>query len=141
MFLIPVLQKIRRPFEELEEHCTMTEIHNAQISSDNRFKSFPYLHFRSDNFRFQVSKPIWLLGVGLHGPYTPDNENLHNLRIHIKIFEPLNQQFKLLASRIKECRVKIPSVILPVFLEKPVKLWPSSKTGYFINHLKRFHSC
>ena len=112
---------------------TMAELENTQISSDSKLKSFPNLHFRSDNFHFQVSESVWLLGFGFHGPYTPGSVNLHNLKIHIKLLEPLNQHSKLLAYRTKECRVKIPQVILPVFFDKPIKLWPSPTTGYFNN--------
>ena len=125
------LQKIRRPYEDLKENYTKEQMESTQISSDSKLKSFPYLHYRSDNFRFRVSKPIWILGLGFHGPYTPSNVNLHNLRIHIKILDPLNQHSKLLATRTKECRVKIPHVILPIFFDKPVKIWPSSVSGYF----------
>ena len=60
---------------------------NTQVSSDTKLKSFPYLHYRSDNFRFHVSKPIWLLGFGFHGPHTPSNVNLHNLKIHIEVLD------------------------------------------------------
>merc|ERR1712141_960014 len=123
--------KIRRPYEDLKENFTMNPMEHTQISSDSKLKSFPYLHYRSDNFRFHVSKPIWLLGVGFHGPYTPSNVNLHNLKIHIKILDPLNQHSKLLANRTKECRVKIPHVILPIFFDKPIKLWLSFNLGYF----------
>ena len=127
------LQKIRRPYKDLEEIYTIAEMENTQISSDSKLKSFPYLHFRSDNFHFHVSKPIWLLGFGFHGPHTPGNVTLHNLRIHIKLLKSLNEHSKLLAYRTKECHVKIPQVILPIFFDKPVKLWPSSKPGYFKN--------
>ena len=111
---------------------------NTQVSSDTKLKSFPYLHYRSDNFRFHVSKPIWLLGFGFHGPHTPSNVNLHNLKIHIEVLDedsPSDHRHsKLLANRTKECRVKIPRVVLPIFFDKPVKIWSSSKTGYFNYH-------
>ena len=125
------MQKIRRPYEDLKENYTIEQMESTQISSDSKLKSFPYLHYRSDNFRFRVSKPIWVLGFGFHGPYTPSNVNLHNLEIHMKILDPLNQHSKLLANRTKECRVKIPHVILPIFFDKPVKIEPSSASGYF----------
>ena len=104
---------------------------SSQVSSDSKLKSFPYLHYRSDNFRFHISKPIWLLGFGFHGPYTPSNVTLHDLKIHIKILDPLNPDLKILAHRTKECPVKIPHVVLPIFFDKPVKLWPHSEIRYF----------
>ena len=107
---------------------------SSHISSDSKLKSFPYLHYQCDNFRIHVSKPIWILGFGFHGPYTPSNVSLHNLKIHIKIFEePLNQHSILLSSRTKDCKVKIPHVILPIFFDKPVKLLPCTDPGYFNN--------
>ena len=130
-YLNPSLQKIRRPYEDPEETYTIEQMESTQISSDSKLKSFPYLHFRSDNFRFHVSKAIWVLGFGFHGPYTPSNVNLHDLKIHMKILDPLNQQSKLLAKRTKECRVKIPHIILPIFFDKPVKILPSTESGYF----------
>ena len=110
------------------------QMESSHISSDNKLKSFPYLHYRCDNFRIHVSKPIWILGFGFHGPYTPSNVSLHNLKIHIKIFEePLNQHSIPLSSRTKDCKVKIPHVILPIFFNKPVKLSPCAESGYFNN--------
>ena len=128
------LQKIRRPFKDTEENYTKLQMESSHISSDSKLKSFPYLHYRCDNFRIHVSKPIWILGFGFHGPYTPSNVSLHNLKIHIKIFEePLNQHSISLSSRTKDCKVKIPHVILPIFFDKPVKLSPCSEPGYFNN--------
>ena len=113
---------------------------SSHISSDSKLKSFPYLHYRCDNFRIHVSKPIWILGFGFHGPYTPSNVSLHNLKIHIKIFEePLNQHSILLGSRTKDCKVKIPHVILPIFFDKPVKLSPCSEPGYFNKYSSNVH--
>ena len=128
------MQKIRRPFKDTEENYSKLQMESSHISSDSKLKSFPYLHYRCDNFRIHVSKPIWILGFGFHGPYTPSNVSLHNLKIHIKIFEePLNKHSISLGSRTKDCKVKIPHVILPIFFDKPVKLSPCSEPGYFNN--------
>ena len=115
----------------------MAEIENSQITSDSSDKkSLPYLQFRSDTFGIEILKqPIWLLGLGLHGPYTPDNVTMRNLRIHIKLFESLNHHphsssAELLAHRTKDCRVKFPQVVLPIFFDRPIKLWPIAASGY-----------
>ena len=125
MCILLNLQKIRRPFKDSKENYTKEQMESTQVSSDSKLKSFPYLHYRSDNFRFHITKPIWLLGFGFHGPYTPSNVTLHNLKIHIKILDPLNPNLKILAHRTKDCHVKIPNIVLPIFFDKPVKLWPS----------------
>ena len=58
------------------------------------------------------------MGVSVHGPYTYDNVSLKNLIINI--FVKVDNH--ILVQRVKQCKVKIPSVVLPIFFDKPLLL-------------------
>ncbi len=72
----------------------------------------------SEKIKFKTSKPLWFLGIGFHGPYTEENQTLHRLIVDLTI----SKQNQALAKRRKICRVKIPNVVLPMFLDLPVQL-------------------
>jgi hypothetical protein len=70
---------------------------------------------------FKCSRQYWLMGVAFHGPYTNNSTTIRNLQLVLNVKEQDDEQ-KILASRSKLCRVKLPAIIMPIFFDFPIKL-------------------
>ena len=79
------------------------------------------MFFNQDKFQFCTSEPLWILGAGFHGPYTEENQVIHQLQTTFQI----SMQNEIVAQKVKINRVKYPQIIQPLFFEQPIFVQPN----------------